>query len=719
MKPAVLSLAKFFGVFAFTIMIFSCAATKPQQQYSHYLFAYFTGNGAGEEAVRYAISTDGYNYYALNGNQPVIKSEEISTTGGVRDPHILRGEDGSFYMVLTDLLSKNGWTNTAMIMLKSDDLVKWTSSVVDIPKAFPKQFSKVRRVWAPQSIYDEEKGKYMVYFSMQEPGDYDKIYYAYANEDFSGLEEAPKQLFFNPLKTATIDGDIIKKDGKFYLFYKTEGENDKGIKVAVSDSLTGRYQPLPGNVDQTDKPVEGSGVFKLINSDKYILMYDMYTSGGYQFTESTDLKNFKVVDEQISMNFHPRHGTVIPITAEETERLLQAFPSSDIPAILGSNSPAVKKLNILIDKEKDSLYLPIKHGTDLANFNPEFGLSPGVSIAPNGPQDFREGVVNYTLRLPSGKKENIYVIAEVANNPVVEGYYADPEILYSHKTHKYYLYPTSDGFTGWSGTYFKTFSSEDLVNWTDEGVILDLNKDVSWADRNAWAPTISEKKIKGKYKYFYYFTAAQKIGVAISDNPAGPFVDSGKALVSEKPEGVHGGQNIDPDVFTDPESGKSYLYWGNGFMAVAELNDNMTSFKKGTIKVITPDNTFREGTEVFYREGKYYFLWSEDDTRSPNYKVRYATADSPLGPVNIPENNVVIQKNEKKQIYATGHNSVINLPGTDKWFIVYHRFTRPKGIEIGRAAGYHREVSIDKMKFGEDGSIIEVKPSLEGIEPLE
>lgn len=298
------------------------------------------------------------------------------------------------------------------------------------------------------------------------------------------------------------------------------------------------------------------------------------------------------------------------------------------------------------------------------------------------------------------------------NNPVLEGYYADPEVLYSNKTKKYYIYPTSDGFKGWGGYYFKTFSSENLKDWKDEGVILDLKKDVSWADRNAWAPTIEEKKINGKYKYFYYFTAAQKIGVAVSDDPTGPFVDSGKALIDFKPEEIKGGQEIDPDVFTDPKTGKSYLYWGNGYMAVAELNKDMVSIKKNTIIVMTPDKTFREAIEVFYRKGIYYFLWSEDDTRSENYRVRYATATSSLGPLNIPENNLILAKDPSIGIYGTGHNSVIQIPNKDEWYIVYHRFTRPEGIKMGNAAGYHRETCIDKLEFNKDGSIKPVIPTL-------
>src|SRR5690606_41945804 len=92
--------------------------------------------------------------------------------------------------------------------------------------------------------------------------------------------------------------------------------------------------------------------------------------------------------------------------------------------------------------------------------------------------------------------------------------------------------------------------------------------------------------------------AALIVGAAAPSHPTGAFTDSGKPLVSTKPAGVHGGQEIDPDVFHDPVSGKSYLYWGNGYGAVAELNEDMVSLKEKTTKIITPDETFREGLSV-------------------------------------------------------------------------------------------------------------------------
>ena len=696
----------------------ACAQGKPSGKPTAYLFTYFTGNAKADESIHFAVSSDGYNFLALNSNKPVISSQKISETGGVRDPHILRGADGkTFYMVATDMVSALGWnSNRGMVLLKSNDLVHWTSSVVNIQKRFPGNDSLLR-VWAPQTIYDDSAKKYLVYFSMKHGKDADKIYYAYANAAFTDLESEPKQLFFSPDGAACIDGDIVKKDGRYYLFFKTE-DRQPGIKIAVSNHLTGGYGMQSNDyVQLTSSPVEGAGTFKLNDGSGYVLMYDMYTSGRYQFTKTADLKNFNLIDAEVSMNFHPRHGTVMPITAGEEERLIKEWLTFD-DAISSASASAIKRHNVVFDTAGKTLFLPLKPGTDLRNFNPTFHTFPLVNVSANT-QDFTKGSVQYMVTIAAKGSQAYTVTAKVLGNPVLVGLFADPDVFYSEKTKRYYLYPTSDGFNNWNGTFFKAFSSTNLINWKDEGIILDLAKDVRWAKRNAWAPTILEKKIGGKYKYFFYFCAAQKIGVAVADNPAGPFVDTGKPLLDEKPIGAKGGQVIDPDVFTDPKTGKTYLYWGNGWMAVAELNDDGVSLKEGTTKLMTPDATFREGTHVFYRGGKYYFMWSENDTRDADYRVRYGIADSPLGPITVPKNNMVIAKDAAQGIYATGHNSTIQVPGKDEWYIVYHRFTHPHGINMGKAAGYNREVCLDKLEFNEDGTIKPVQPTHDGIHPIE
>lgn len=716
---------RFFKLFA---MCFACVllltnCTKPES-YEAYLFTYFTGNGPSEEAIHYAVSIDGYNYRALNDNKPIIDSKAISTSGGVRDPHILRRADGKgFYMVVTDLyVTEQGWNNYAMILMKSKDLVTWESSVINIPETYPNEFGGVDRVWAPQVIYDEVQKKYMVYFSMKERGAHpDVIYYAYANKDFTALEAAPEQLYFpKDPKAACIDADIIPYEGKYYMFHKSENGNP-GIKLAVSDKVNEGYEAVSEErIDCEKAGVEGSGVFKLNNSNEYILMYDVYTRGRYQFTRSTDLRNFTVIDQEVSMNFHARHGTVMPITKSELERLVSKWGSFD-DLLVEPKSEQLKKNNIDIKADAKTIHLPVKQGTDLQHFDPEFKSVFGITFQPQGAQDFTKGAVEYTFSIKDKGSVTYKVTANVDNNPVLNGYYADPDIIYSEKTGKYYIYPTSDGFDGWGGYYFKVFSSDNLVDWTDEGVILDLKKEgeVVWADRNAWAPCIVEKKINGEYKYFYYFTAAQKIGVAVADNPTGPFVDSGKPLLYKHPKGVEHGQEIDPDVFTDPQTGKSYLYWGNGYMAGAELNDDMISIKENTVKIFNIDQTYREGTHIIYRNGQYYAMWSEDDTRSPNYKVRWAKMKSPLSDLEIPENNIVIQRDDVTGIFATGHNSSIQVAGKDEWYLVYHRFTYPNGVKMpdGRG-GFHREVCMDKLEFDTEGNILEVKPTFEGISSI-
>jgi len=163
-------------------------------------------------------------------------------------------------------------------------------------------------------------GKYMVYFAMRlGSSDFDKIYYAYANSTFTGLESSPKVLFNNN-GLSTIDPDIVFFNNQYQLFFKTEG-NGNGIKKAVSNNLTSGYVLLDKYLQSTTNAVEGGCVFKLINSSTWILMYDMYTSSAYQFTQSTDLVNFSVASTPISFDFTPRHGTIIPITPTELNAL--------------------------------------------------------------------------------------------------------------------------------------------------------------------------------------------------------------------------------------------------------------------------------------------------------------------------------------------------------------------------------------------------------------
>ncbi|MBQ7687063.1 MAG: family 43 glycosylhydrolase [Bacteroidaceae bacterium] len=613
-----------------------------------YLFTYFTGNAPEQEQICYALSDDGYNWTPLNNGRPVLASDTIAFTGCVRDPHILRCEDGkTFYMVATDMKSNLGWSsNRGMVLMKSTDLIHWEHTVIHFPTKFANTWRNVQRVWAPETVYDTHSGKYVVFYSLLSPTNrYDKIYYSYANKDFTDITEP--QLLFDDGKAA-IDGDIVynKADGLFHLFYKSEAgggifqATTRAILPEASQKPGEQWTKIPSRVEVSRTAVEGVGVCQAIDGKSWIVMYDCYSAGHYQFCTSEDLKTFKFVQDTKTQGvFTPRHGTMIPITQAEKDRLLNAFPST--------------------------------------------------------------------------------------KQPILEGFHADPEVLYSNKTKKYYIYSTTDGFEGWGGYFFQVFSSTNLIDWTNEGTMLDVKSDqVPWARGNAWAPAIEEVKQKdGSYKYYFYYSAdagrRKEIGVAIADDPCGPFVDFGKPIISESPAGR--GQQIDVDVFTDPKSGKHFIYWGNGYMAGAELNDDMTSIKQNTITVLTPeggtlrDYAYREGTYVFYRNGTYYFLWSVDDTGSPNYHVAYGTSKKPLGPITVAEEPIVLKQDPSKQIYGPAHNSVLQIKGKDQWYIVYHRINRDF---LNNGPGIHREVCIDEMKFDKKGKIIPVKPTINGPAPL-
>ena len=225
--------------------------TETPANFEGYLFAYFEGRGDAkqQEHLRFALSDDGVNWSALNENRPVIASDTISESGGIRDPHILRGEDGRFYIVATDMnTAKNGWNeNPGIVLLSSDDLLHWKHAKINLSKDYPKHFGDAYWVWAPQTIYDRKAKKYMIYFTLQRNDRKSLItYYAYANKDFTGFESEPKQLF--SAKYGSIDNDIIEKDGTYHLFYKgnTKDENGKeiknGIQQATSKSLKGKWK---------------------------------------------------------------------------------------------------------------------------------------------------------------------------------------------------------------------------------------------------------------------------------------------------------------------------------------------------------------------------------------------------------------------------------------------------------------------------------------------
>lgn len=287
--------------------------------------------------------------------------------------------------------------------------------------------------------------------------------------------------------------------------------------------------------------------------------------------------------------------------------------------------------------------------------------------------------------------------------PILDGFTADPAIRVFGDT--YYVYPTSDK-PNWNTTDFSVWSSKNLVDWKKEGMILDVTKDLKWADLQAWAPDCVERN----GTYYFYFCARGKIGVATAKSPTGPFVDAiGEPLLVKEKDGKIKTNTIDPYPFID-DDGQAYLYWGNGndFGQVYKLKPDMITLDGDPVQIDMKQ--FREGIVVFKRHGKYYFMWSIDDARSPDYRVGWGISDSPLGPVKTPEKNfIVLRQNGPAQ--GTAHHSVVQVPGTDRWYVAYHRHAIPNG------SGYQRETCLARMEFDADGNIKPMDPMVPAFQP--
>ncbi|MDR0892270.1 MAG: glycoside hydrolase family 43 protein [Mediterranea sp.] len=288
----------------------------------------------------------------------------------------------------------------------------------------------------------------------------------------------------------------------------------------------------------------------------------------------------------------------------------------------------------------------------------------------------------------------------VGSNPVFPGWYADPEAAVFD--HEYWIYPTYSAPYD-QQTFMDAFSSKDLVTWTKHPHVLS-NANVAWAKRAMWAPSV----VQAHGKYYFFFAANDVhpgelggIGVAVADRPDGPFKDAlGKPLIGEV---VNGAQPIDQFVFRD-DDGQYYMYYGGwGHCNMVRLAPDLLSlvpFADGTLyKEITPKG-YVEGPFMLKRNGKYYFMWSEGGWTGPDYRVAYAIADSPFGPF---ERIGTILQQDPKIATGAGHHSIIHVPGTDEYYIVYHR--RP----LGETDANHRVTCIDRLYFGPDGKIRPVR----------
>ncbi|KAH6957771.1 glycosyl hydrolase [Ilyonectria sp. MPI-CAGE-AT-0026] len=641
------------------VLTASVRAAVALDEFEGYAFAYFTGNSIAGEKIYFAASegNNALDWDELNGGQPVITS--TLGTKGLRDPFVIRSPEGdTFYLLATDLSIGSGTSWGASVrtgsryleVWESNDLINWSAQrhVLVSP-------ATAGNTWAPEAYYDNDLGAYIVFWASSLYAETDTAHTGSTYHRMLYVTTRDFITFSDPVVwqdagMSRIDSTILKSNDVYYRFTKDEGASGTGC----SDIIQERSTSLRATLD-----------------------------------------SWTIVATCIGKNA----GT----SAVEGPTAFKSNP----------NDVNGDKFYLFVDEYGGRGYIPLETA-DISN--PAWKVSSSYNL-PSSP---RHGtVLPVTASELSALKQNLAKakrqesatgVLEKRTNPVLTGLYADPNIAIYNCF--YYIYATTDGYSGWGGRDFYVWKSPDLVSWSrSEKPFLTLNGtagNVPWASGNAWAPTIAERN----GKYYFYFSGhnptynRKTIGVAVADSPDGPFEAMDKAMILNN-EALTSGQAIDPCAFQDPVSGKYYLFWGNGSPLYAELNEDMVSINWSTVGAPSGLQSFREGTFVNYREGVYHLTYSIDDTGSKNYRVGYATSDSVNGPWVY--RGVILQKDTSQGILGTGHNSIVNVPGTDEWYIAYHRFHIPDGD------GTHRETALDSLTFdASTGLINEVVPTLEG-----
>jgi hypothetical protein len=315
----------------------SNARKLEEKDFAGYLLVYFKDQ---TQSAYFAISRDGYTFTDINGGGPVFDGALLAEQKGVRDPHVTRGPDGAFYLVMTDLhifgqragyrtnqwerpAEKYGWgNNRALVLMKSYDLVHWTHADFRVDQAFP-ELGDIDCSWAPETIYDEAKGKMMVYFTIRYNNKDCHLYYSYANDDFTKLETKPELI----TDIGGLDGDLTRVGDKFQLFYVADAK----IRHAVSAQINQGFTAEPQRIDPNTVSTEAPNLFKRLETGTYVLMYDVYGGrpNNMGFSETTDFLTYTNIgrfNEGVmkTVNFdRPKHGAVTYLTPDELKAIAQ------------------------------------------------------------------------------------------------------------------------------------------------------------------------------------------------------------------------------------------------------------------------------------------------------------------------------------------------------------------------------------------------------------
>lgn len=308
-----------------------------EEDFAGYLMVYFKDQ---TQSAYMAISRDGYTFTDLNDGRPIFDGALLAEQKGVRDPHISRGPDGGVYLAMTDLhifgqragfrttpwerpQEQYGWgNNRAIVLMKSFDLIHWTVSDFRVDTAFP-ELGDIDCSWAPETVYDEGKGKMMVYFTIRYNNKACNLYYSYTDDAFTKLETKPERI----PDIGGLDGDITKVGDKYHLYYVSDAK----VHHAVSDKINQGYKSEPNRIDPETVPTEAPNMFNRLGTDTHVLMYDVYGArpNNMGFSETTDFvtyKNLGHFNEGVmkGTNFsRPKHGAVTYLTLDELKSVAE------------------------------------------------------------------------------------------------------------------------------------------------------------------------------------------------------------------------------------------------------------------------------------------------------------------------------------------------------------------------------------------------------------